>query len=63
MKLFIWTNFAPNWSGGLAFAVAKNEAQARELIIKEHGFNPMYWGNLEVMRLNLPVARAVSGGA
>lgn len=63
MKLFIWTEFSPDWSGGLAFAIAKDEAEARKLVIKEHGYNPRCWGALEVRRLDQRVARAVSGGA
>jgi len=36
-KLFIWTGYNPDYYSGLAFAIAKNEAQARKLIIKENG--------------------------
>jgi len=52
----------PDWSGGLAFAIAKSEAQARKLILKERGFPVRDWGDLEVRNVNLAVARCVSGG-
>ncbi len=63
LKLFIWTNFSPDWSGGLAFAIAKNEAGARFLIEKEYGFEPTEWGDLEIRSISEPVARLVSGGS
>lgn len=62
MKLFIWTDFSPDYSSGLAFAIAKSESEARKQIIKELGFNPTSWGNLEVRRLDRSVAKCVSGG-
>ena len=62
MKLFIWTGFCPDYTSGLAFAIAKDEAEARKLVIKERGYEPYEWGNLEVRRLDWRVARAVSGG-
>lgn len=63
MKLFIWTGFCPDYTSGLAFAVAKNEAEARKLVIKEHGGEPYEWGELEVRRLDWRVARCVTGGS
>jgi hypothetical protein len=61
MKLFIWTGFEPDWTGGLAFAIAKDEKEARKMIVKENGCNPSDWGNLEVRPLNRKVAKCVSG--
>jgi len=61
--LFIWTEFCPDYFGGLAFAVAENENQARELIIKEYGYSPSNWGKLEKWTLGYPVAKAIGGGS
>jgi len=61
-KLFIWTGYNPDYYSGLAFAIAKNEAQARKLIIKENGREPYEWGKLEIRDVNKAVARCVSGG-
>jgi len=62
LKLYIWTDFLPDWTGGLAFAIARDEADARNLIEKEMGFPIRNWGKLEVKPLSRRLARAVSGG-
>lgn len=62
LKLFIWTEFCPDYSDGLAFAIAKDEAEARKLIIKNRGYEPYEWGDLEVRRLDHRVVRCVNGG-
>lgn len=62
MKIFIWTEFSPDYTSGLAFAIAESEKEARELVIEHHGFCPSEWGVLEVRELDSPVARSVSGG-
>ena len=62
MKLFIWTGFSPDYTSGMAFAIAKDESEARKLIEKHRGFKVYDWGELEVRPLNRKVARSVSGG-
>lgn len=68
LKLFIWTNFEPHYTsrmvfyGGLAFAIAKDEKEARKLVTKEYPWKIHQWGKLEVRRIDYRVARAVSGG-
>lgn len=62
MKLFIWTDFSPDYTSGLAFAIAKDEAEARKLIEKERGYKVYDWGTLEIRPLTKKVARCVSGG-
>lgn len=62
MKLFIWTRFSPDYTGGLAFAIAKDETDARKQIEKEYGSEVYTWGTLEIKRLDRRVARCVSGG-
>ena len=32
LKLFIWTGFCPDYTGGLAFAIARDESDARKQI-------------------------------
>jgi len=63
LKLFIWTDFEPNYSGGLAFAIAKDEADAKKLIREEHGFEIRDWGTLEIRSLCYRFAQSVGGGA
>ena len=63
LKLFIWTGFSPDYTDGLAFAIAKNEAEAKKQIEAELGFSPFIWGELEVRSLSQRVAKCISGGA
>jgi len=61
LKLFIWTGFCPDYFSGLAFAIAKDEVEAKKLIQKENGFNVYCWGNLEIKPLSRRIARCVVG--
>lgn len=61
LKLFIWTNFCRDYTEGLAFAIAKDEAEARKMVEKYHGCTPYDWGDIEVRPLTHRVARSVSG--
>ena len=40
LKLFIWTGFYPNYSSGLAVAVAETEEEAKELVIEATNIVP-----------------------
>ena len=62
LKLFIWTGFCPDYTSGLAFAIAKDETDARKLIEKERGLDVYDWGDLEVKPLSRRIARSVAGG-
>ena len=62
MNLFVWKNFSPDYSGGLAFAIAKDQQEAMRLVEEERGYEVIVWGDLEVMPLNRKIARSVSGG-
>ena len=63
LKLFVWTDFSPDYTGGLAFAIAKDETEARQLIEKEKGFPVSDWGELSIHRCDRKFARCVSGGS
>jgi hypothetical protein len=62
LKLFVFDGFSPDYSGGLAFAIAKDETDARKQIIEKHGYNPPEWGGLTIHRLDRRLAYAKSGG-
>lgn len=62
LKLFIWTDFSPDYTSGLVFAIAENETEARKLITKQRGFKVFQWGELTVRHLTRKVARSVCGG-
>ena len=64
LKLFVWTDFSPDYIGGLAFAIAETESEAKELILKERGYE-VYdwdWGTLEVKPIS-KCAYSVPGGS
>lgn len=62
LKLFIFTEFSPDYTDGLAFAIAKDETEARKMIIDKIGYKPYEWGNLEIVSLARKTARCVCGG-
>jgi len=62
MKLYVWTNFSPDYTGGLAFAIAKDETDARKQIESQRGYKVYDWGSMSIHRLDRRIARSVSGG-
>lgn len=63
MKIFVWQGFCPDYTDGLAFAVAETVEQARELVIAERGgYGPYEWGALSIYEITEPIAFSVSGG-
>lgn len=60
LKLFVFTGFSSDHSGGLAVAIARDETDARKLI-EAQGY--VYeWGVVHQHPLNRRVAYRVSGG-
>jgi len=62
LKLFVWTKFCPDYTDGLAFAIAENETQARNLIKETLVFEPGPWGPLSIYPLTKRIAFCVPGG-
>ena len=62
LKLYVWEEFCPDYTEGIAFAIAETAEQAQELVIEEHGREPFYWGKMQEYDLTKPVAFAVTGG-
>ena len=62
LRLFVWTHFSPDYTSGLAFAIAKDETEARRMIEKERGFSVYEWGTLTIYPLSKRIAKSVSGG-
>lgn len=63
LQLYVWTGYFPDYTDGLAFAIAHTEAEARELVIaKADGLEPSTWGTLSVHPLNSPIAFEVAVG-
>jgi hypothetical protein len=63
LKLFIWRGFAHDYTDGLAFAIAKDEQEARRMVIENHGYDPGEWGQLEVRRVDRRAVASVAGGS
>lgn len=62
LRLFVWTGFCPDYTDGLAFAIAKDEIDARKLIEKGRGYTIYTWGDLTIYPLTKRIARSVAGG-
>jgi len=62
MRLYVWTNYCPDYTGGLAFAIAENLEQAMMLVEKERGCKVYDWGTLRKFSLKASRAFCVSGG-
>ncbi|HLF51525.1 hypothetical protein [Flavobacterium sp.] len=61
LRLFVWTEFYPDYTTCSAFAIAKNEAEAKTLVEYETEFEIHNWGILTVYPLSRKIARLVSG--
>jgi len=63
LKLYVWDDFTPDYTSGLAFAIATSEKDAREQIIGLCGFNPDDWGEVQIFPLNNRIAFKCYGGS
>ena len=64
LQLYVWEEFMPDWTGGLAVAIASSEEEARaQVILQQGGYPPSDWGLLSIHPINTPIAFAVSGGS
>ena len=62
LKLYVWTGFCPDYTDGLAVAIAKSKEDAEEQILKNRDYIVYAWGTLTVYPLNRRFAVCVSGG-
>jgi len=62
LRLYVWEGFSPDYTSGLAFAIAESETEARMLIEKKRGFEVYEWGTLKIKPLDKRIAFCVSGG-
>ena len=62
MRLFVWPEFAPDYTNGLAFAIAETIQQAQEMIAEQKGYFPSDWGPCEEHSLGSPFAKYCNGG-
>jgi len=68
LQLFVFEDFNPDYTDGLAFAIAASADEAKAMIRKHRhhvygcDVEPV-WGKMKVFAVDKRVARAVSGGA
>ena len=62
LKLYVFEAFQPDYTNGLAFAIAHSESEALKIIEKKQGFPVYEKGTVSVHRLDRKVAYCVSGG-
>lgn len=63
MRLFVWTEYAPDYSNGLAFAIAEDSEQARDMIAEINGYrSDSLAESPQVFELTEPIAFAQPGG-
>ena len=62
LKLYVWTDFCPDYTSGLAFAIAKDETDARKQIQDMRGYEVYQWGDLTIHPLTRRFAQCVDGG-
>lgn len=62
LRLFVWTAFSPDYTNGLAFAIAEDENEAKKLIEEERGYKVSEWGNLKIYPFTKKIAISVGGG-
>ena len=54
LKLYVWTGFCPDYTDGMAFAIAETVEQARSYVTGYMETEPMPgdWGDLEIRQLS-----------
>jgi hypothetical protein len=65
MQLYIWNDFCPDYTSGLAVAVASSLEEAKALVLKDCGFEDDWisWGSYYTKTLDSAFAIAVCGGS
>lgn len=62
LKLYVWTEFCPDYTNGLAFAIASSQKEAMDKIKDNHSYIHR-WGNLTIHELNEEISYSVMGGS
>lgn len=62
LRLYVWRDFCPDHTSGIAFAIAKDETEARTLVREFHGREPYQWGDLSSYPVTRKIAFAITGG-
>lgn len=62
LKLYVWEEFCPDYSDGLAVAIASTMEEAQEEVQKILGFTAYEWGPVQVFPIGKK-AFCVTGGS
>lgn len=62
LKLYVWDKFSPDYSSGLAVAIAPDAETAELMVIERMGYDPGEWGDRQEFDLDEPVVFVVAGG-
>lgn len=60
LKIYVWENFSPDYTDGLAVAIAETIQEAQKLIEDARGFKVYDWGDCVEHELG-KFARSVGG--
>jgi hypothetical protein len=60
--MFVWSQFCPDYTNGLAVAIAETVEQAQKLIEQRRGYEVHEWGPVQQFPATEPIAFCVSGG-
>ena len=63
MKLFVWNHFCPDWSDGLAFAIAETVDEAKQMIIEDTDTDFIEWGVCRELPIDGKVSYYVYGAS
>lgn len=63
-NLYVWTGFEPDYTDGLAFAIATSKEEAQKVIAdkKRTTVDRISWGKLSVRSVTQKVSYYVNGG-
>ena len=63
MKLYVWQNFEPDASPGIAFALAESEDEAKKAITASYIKDWIIeWGDLSIHDIDVPISFYLFGG-
>jgi len=63
LNLYVWNNFCPDYSDGLAFAIADTLTEAKKMIEAKVGRKITGWGDVTICNLKDKTAEYVFGGS
>lgn len=63
MKLYVWEEFCPDYTDGLAFAIANDIEGAKSMLREKVSCDDSDWGQVKEYSLDKPICFGIHGGA